>query len=213
MPATTTTTIVQNKSGIRKIFSFLPPYGATLDPDETFEYLGDIISALQGNRRDFEAYQRALADGNLLLLQTPGSPGWGVPVQDLTELRAIPPEERFDKQVRLVEDEGSEYRFDAQGTDPDNGSTIIAPDTGTGRWYQVEGGGLNIVEQEFMPTPSQTVFTLLETWAGNFALLTVNGIEYDRGADYTVAGTTLTWLDNEFTLDAGDKLIFKYDKE
>lgn len=66
---------------------------------------------------------------------------YGVPVQDLTELRAVPPALRGDKQQRLVEDENAEYRFDATGVGADDGDLIIVPDTGSGRWFKITPSG------------------------------------------------------------------------
>ncbi len=66
---------------------------------------------------------------------------YGIPVQDLTALRAVPPALRGDKQQRLVEDENAEYRFDATGVGADDGDLIIAPDTGTGRWFKITPSG------------------------------------------------------------------------
>jgi hypothetical protein len=59
------------------------------------------------------------------------------PVQTVQELRVIASANRSDKQVRLVEDKGSLYRFDETGTGTDDGDGVIAPTTGTGRWYKM----------------------------------------------------------------------------
>lgn len=66
---------------------------------------------------------------------------YGIPVQDVTELRAVPPALRGDKQQRLVEDQNAEYRFDATGVGADDGDLIIVPDTGTGRWFKITPSG------------------------------------------------------------------------
>lgn len=69
------------------------------------------------------------------------------PVQDIVALRAVAPADRTDKQVRLVEDTGAIYRFDAEGTGADDGVNILVPDDVTppdpGRWYKVEGATQN----------------------------------------------------------------------
>jgi hypothetical protein len=65
----------------------------------------------------------------------------GEPLQDLPGLRAVPPDARSDKQVRLVEDSKAQYFFDSTGTGPDNGDTVIVPDVGTGAWFKIGGDG------------------------------------------------------------------------
>lgn len=62
----------------------------------------------------------------------------------------------------------------------------------------------------FTATAGQTSFTLPSTATDPDTYnLTVNGIEYSRGTDYIVSGTTLTWLDT-FVLAAGDRVIVVY---
>lgn len=64
----------------------------------------------------------------------------GAPVQDFAALRAVGSADRIDKQVRLVEDAGAQYRFDSAGTGADDGAGTIrptdvaAPDPG--RWFK-----------------------------------------------------------------------------
>ena len=41
--------------------------------------------------------------------------------------------------------------------------------------------------------------------------MSVNGVEYARGIDYVVSGTTLTWL-APFTLMVGDQVIIAYER-
>ena len=57
----------------------------------------------------------------------------------------------------------------------------------------------------------QTVFALTEV-SNNPARseLHVNGNLQEYGIDYTISGSMLTWLDNDFTLTIGDKLIINY---
>ncbi|OQA86284.1 MAG: hypothetical protein BWY28_02429 [bacterium ADurb.Bin236] len=59
------------------------------------------------------------------------------PVQTVQNLRDIAAANRSDKQVRLVEDKGSLYRFDETATGADDGDGIIAPTSGTGRWFKM----------------------------------------------------------------------------
>lgn len=66
-------------------------------------------------------------------------------------------------------------------------------------------------EDEFTATGGQTVFALSRapTDANSFTL-TVGPLTYDDTTDYTVAGTVLTWLDTDYALKAGDKLLARY---
>ena len=70
------------------------------------------------------------------------------------ELSAIPPTQRRDRDMRLVEEEGKIYRFDAEATEGD-----IPPDEGSGYWIAVasatqshnnlsgmQGGDANLVQ-------------------------------------------------------------------
>lgn len=72
-------------------------------------------------------------------------------------------------------------------------------------------GGDQFTEDEFTPTNGQTVFTLTETYVtGGLATFYVNGIAYRRDTDYTISGTTLTWLDGPFTLSSSDEVFVVY---
>lgn len=62
------------------------------------------------------------------------------PVQDIAELRLIPTTDVVDKAIIVVEDLGAIYRFDYSGAGVDDGSTIIEPTSGPGRWFFVAGG-------------------------------------------------------------------------
>lgn len=70
----------------------------------------------------------------------------------------------------------------------------------------------NAVEDAFIPTLSQTIFTLSSTPSGPAAFaLYLNGQLRLRGTDYTQSGTTLTWLDpGGLTLLTTDELIARY---
>lgn len=66
-------------------------------------------------------------------------------------------------------------------------------------------------EEEFTPTAGQTVFALAAGGiVDGLSVLTVNGVVYAEGTDYTIVGATLTWLDNPFLLETVDCLIVKY---
>ena len=67
-------------------------------------------------------------------------------------------------------------------------------------WYQ----------DEFVPTAGQITFILSNTPTDPDSLeVSVNGVRYDDVSDYTLSGTTLTWL-NPFVLRTIDKLIAQY---
>lgn len=59
----------------------------------------------------------------------------------------------------------------------------------------------------------QTAFTLSPTpFAGTTGtmLLWVNGVLYEQGTSYTIAGSALTWLDAPFTLTTTDEIVAFY---
>lgn len=61
-------------------------------------------------------------------------------------------------------------------------------------------------------TNGQTAFTLSATPVDiNDVEMTVNGIEYTNGVDFTITGTSVTWNNVLFTLRTGDMIIFDYD--
>lgn len=73
------------------------------------------------------------------------------------------------------------------------------------------GGGAPWVEDEFVPTLGQVTFVLSSVPTDlNSISLHVNGIAYDDVTDYTVSGTTLTWLNTPFSLETTDKLLARY---
>ena len=70
---------VKNISGVAKIFGFLPPHGRELAVDEEFTVFGDVRQGLGGNRgsersvhrRDNAAFEAAIEEGDLEILNTP----------------------------------------------------------------------------------------------------------------------------------------------
>lgn len=66
--------------------------------------------------------------------------------------------------------------------------------------------------ETFIPTVlGQTVFPLANSVRPNVvSCLKVNGVDYRPGVDYTLSGTTLTWLDNLFVLDSDDTLKLEH---
>ncbi len=67
------------------------------------------------------------------------------------------------------------------------------------------------VEDEFTATAGQVTFVLSSTPLDvDSVSVIVNGVHYDDDADWTISGTTVTWLDTVFVMDAGDKVIIRY---
>jgi hypothetical protein len=80
-----------------------------------------------------------------------------------------------------------------------------------GAWV-VTSGTAEFNEDVFTPTFGQTVFTLSLPFkgAGASVLLAVNGVlDYIEGVDFTITGTTLTWM-GPFTLTGVDQVIARY---
>ena len=64
---------------------------------------------------------------------------------------------------------------------------------------------------EFTATNGQVTFILSSAPADNSSVtLYVNGVMYDDVDDYTVSGTTITWLNTPFSMDAGDEILVRY---
>lgn len=65
-------------------------------------------------------------------------------------------------------------------------------------------------EDEFTTTAGQVTFILSQAPGdANSLSFFVNGVLYDDVADYTVSGTTVTWL-NVFAMETGDKVHIRY---
>ena len=66
-------TTVKNVSGAERVFGFLGTHGKRLANNETFTVRGDLVGALGANRsvRKFAALERALLDGDLLIVKSP----------------------------------------------------------------------------------------------------------------------------------------------
>jgi len=66
----------------------------------------------------------------------------------------------------------------------------------------------------FAATAAQTSFTLTQTPKNNVnVLMKVNGVDYRNGVgkDFTVSGTTATWLNALFALEVDDDVLFVYE--
>lgn len=69
------------------------------------------------------------------------------------------------------------------------------------------------VEELITPTLGQVSFILSNTpLTTDRVQMYVNGVEYEQGAgkDFTVSGTTVTWLNTPFTLETDDSVAFRY---
>lgn len=66
------------------------------------------------------------------------------------------------------------------------------------------------VEEEFIATQNQTTFTLLTAPLDIESFrLTINGVFYTEGVDFSLIGDTINWF-GAFNLDAGDEVVAKY---
>lgn len=75
-------------------------------------------------------------------------------------------------------------------------------------WNIVQAG---FVVDGFTPTLAQTAFVLSQApVAGGLIFVTVNGITYEQGTNFTVSGTTLTWTNVPFSLGTTDRLVARY---
>lgn len=73
-------------------------------------------------------------------------------------------------------------------------------------------GALNAKTDVFTATAGQTAFTLSATPSGPDAIQGYwNGKYYPNGVGFTFVGTSLTWLDPEGPIGAGDEVVFVYD--
>jgi hypothetical protein len=83
---------------------------------------------------------------------------------------------------------------------------LYGPTTGGGG-----GGTVNYYQDEFTATSSQSTFALSRTPSDNQSVFfVVNGVIYDDQHDYTISGSTVTWLNTLFFMQAGDDVIIKY---
>jgi hypothetical protein len=66
-------------------------------------------------------------------------------------------------------------------------------------------------EDEFTPTSGQVTF-IISTAPADLQTLTfaVNGVLADEGTDYTVSGTTITWLNAPFAMETTDLVVVRY---
>ncbi len=72
----------------------------------------------------------------------------------------------------------------------------------------------HITETVAVTSNGQTGFALSQTPKDAAdVIMTINGVEYEYGVgkDYTISGSTVTWLDNDFTLATTDEVRFSYE--
>lgn len=68
-----------------------------------------------------------------------------------------------------------------------------------------------VVDHPTISANGQTAITLSQTPKDtNDVVLIVNGIQCTLTTDYTISGTTLTWLDTDFTLETTDEVRIEY---
>jgi hypothetical protein len=142
-------------------------------------------------------------------------------VETATELRQLP--FNLHRDTVYCFSNSSIYVYDATSSLADDGDISLKPNDvhplNPGRFIRTAiyagpggGGGGAFTENEFNATAAQTVFTLSSSFApGGLSILFVNGIGYAEGTEYTISGTTLTWLDVPFILDAGDRVVIKFE--
>lgn len=64
-------TTVVNTSGAERTFSFLGKHGKRLAADEQFSQPGNLGDQLAGHKRKFDAFERALENGDLAVMKSP----------------------------------------------------------------------------------------------------------------------------------------------
>ncbi len=69
-------TTVRSQLATARFFSFLGPLGMRLDPNEQVMVPGDVWDGLADNKRKFKGLQRALADGDIVIVRTPEAIVW-----------------------------------------------------------------------------------------------------------------------------------------
>lgn len=146
---------------------------------------------------------------------------YGAPVADLAALKAVPPDERADRQLRLVDSTGSLYRFQGGDASAANEPDLVVPNdesTVAGRWIRVQSQtqdhnaltNLNAADYRHLTAAQYTNFGTLTAGSGSdadalhkhdqYALKTrtieiaVNGVGLvvDVGAQNLTANRTFT---------------------
>lgn len=66
---------------------------------------------------------------------------WGDAVADTNALKAVSSADRSDQQIRLKDDNQTLWKFDSGSSATEDGTTVIQPTSGTGRWLIASGTG------------------------------------------------------------------------
>ncbi len=85
---------------------------------------------------DADIMNKGYADDTYAKLQY-----WGDAVADNTALKAIGASDRFDKQARVKADDNTIWKFDSASSATDDGTTVLQPTVGTGRWLVASSSG------------------------------------------------------------------------
>lgn len=72
------------------------------------------------------------------------------------------------------------------------------------------GGHINWTQDEYVPTFGQVTFILSSAPIDVTSLeFNLNGVLYDDNVDYTISGSTITWI-SSITLKPKDKILIRY---
>ena len=96
--------------------------------------------------------------------------------------------------------------------DGTSASTKVLQTDGTGGFALIDTPtGAAWLEEAITPTLGQITFILSQAPTEPASLsLHANGIEAKETDDYTLSGTTLTWLNSEFSFETNDDIVIKY---
>jgi len=76
--------------------------------------------------------------------------------------------------------------------------------------WSLIGAGAVFQQDQFTVLPAQTTFALSYVPQPNSLLLSVNGVLYLPGVDYTLSTAVVTWVSSQFALQAGDVVFAHY---
>lgn len=141
---------------------------------------------------------------------------WGDAVADTTALKAVGSADRTDRQARVKDDDKSIWVFDAASTATEDGTTVIQPTSGTGRWLVASGGSGGSSGTASAAELLQTQNQLANIGYGTRSLdnsLRANGLEvpahtYFTGyliEDYTSGGSSIKAVWNPLQVNSSDK--------
>lgn len=128
--------------------------------------------------------------------QPANSTSFGAPVQNITELLALTGSTLVDKQIRLVEDVGSMFRFDAESVVAPNAITVFRPSNisgaSPGRWVGVTPA------EAFIPVTQRGIANGVATLGADGKVLPSQLLTLDNGYPAYVepVGGVLTSIDS-----------------